>query len=153
MLKEIRRPGPPIDGRELITFTTLYDLTLPRAYREFILKNNGGRPVPAAFPIEGLLGNPVGVVQAFFGLNTTIKTEDLNLVMIDLLGKVPRGIFPFARTDGDDFVCFDLRKAEAPVIFWNRKPFWGNNEWNENDLYPVASNFEHFLAELHDFRP
>ena len=112
------------------------------------METNGGRPQPAGFPIQGLADNPVGVVQAFFGLNAKIKAEDLRSIVEELQGLIPHGIVPIACTDGDDFVCMDLRDTPNVVVFWDRRSFWGANNWNENDLYPIARDFESFLETL-----
>ncbi|HWQ90137.1 MAG TPA: SMI1/KNR4 family protein [Clostridia bacterium] len=146
MLDQMLQPNPPINESQLLAFGARYHIDLPLAYRNFLLKYNGGQPVPAAFPIEGLPDNPAGVIQAFFGLNASLPTEDLDTIMTELADRMPKGILPIACTDGNDFVCFDLREGD-PVVFWDRKPFWGSNVWNDDDLYPVASNFELLLNE------
>jgi hypothetical protein len=63
----------------------------------------------------------------------------------------PPGFVPFACTGGYDFICFDLRKEGAPVVYWDRRPYWGNCIWKEEYLYAVAPNFDAFLDGLHDF--
>jgi len=150
MLRQLLQPNPPIDAGQLLAFGVRYNLDLPLAYRNFLLRNNGGQPVPAAFPIKGFPDNPEGVIQAFFGLNASIPTENLDKIMTELTDRIPKGILPIACTDGDDFVCIDLRKGGEPVVFWDRKPFWGNNVWSDDELYPVTGNFESFLNKLHD---
>jgi hypothetical protein len=149
MLREVIRPNAPVGEEGLESFERRHDLKLPGSYRVFLMQINGGRPVPPLFPIEGFPNNPEGGIQAFFGLAAAIATEDLDLVLADIKGNVPRGILPIACTDGDDFVVLDLREAGVPAKFWDRRPFWGANIWNERDLYPVAKSFDALLASLH----
>ena len=154
MLRELLEPYSPVDEGQIMSFAGRYGLDLPSGYRDFLLKSNGGRPVPAAFPIEGFLNNPVDVIQDFFGLNATIPTSDLDHVMTkEVIGLIPKGILPIACTDHYDFVCIDLRKKGNPVVYWDRRPFWGNEVWNEDDLYPVAETFQMFLDSLHEYSP
>jgi hypothetical protein len=141
----------PIDEQRLKSFEDRHDLGLPEAYRRFLLQHNGGQPVPAAFPIRGFPGNPVGVLQAFFGLDSSIKTLDLDETLLELDGVAPSGIVPIGCTGTDDFVCLDLRAGGSSVVFWDRKPFWGSGIWSEGDVYLVADGFESFMEELHDF--
>lgn len=150
MLQKIVEPNANLSGNELRSFANKNGIQLPKAYEDFLLHTNGGQPVPSAFPITGFPDNPHGVVQAFFGLKANIGAEDLEANLADLERLVPKGILPIAGTEGDDFVVLDLRKPNAPVVFWDRKSFWGSNVWNENDLYPVANDFESFLRALHE---
>jgi hypothetical protein len=151
MLQNIVEPNSNVSEHEVHAFARSHDIRLPERYREFLLATNGGQPVPAAFPISGLADNPVGVIKAFFGLKANIGTEDLDGNLEELQGLVPKGILPIACTDGDDYLVLDLRKAQGPVLFWDRKPFWGTDEWNEEDLYPVAADFEALLHSLHEY--
>ncbi|MDO8839074.1 MAG: SMI1/KNR4 family protein [Parvibaculum sp.] len=150
MLQDVVEPNATIGEIELRSFADRHGIRLPKAYAEFLLRTNGGQPVPAAFPIAGMEGNPSGVIQAFFGLKANIGTEDLESNLTELGETVPMGILPIAGTEGDDFLILDLRKKDAPVLFWDRKPFWGSNLWDESDLYPVAADFELLLRELHE---
>jgi hypothetical protein len=150
MLQNVLEPNSKVSESTLTSFAHRHGIRLPKAYEEFLLNTNGGQPVPAAFPIGGMEDNPEGVVQAFFGLSANIGTEDLEGNLAELGEAVPKGILPIAGTEGDDFLVLDLRQAHAPVLFWDRKAFWGSGLWNESDLYPVASNFESFLRSLHD---
>lgn len=148
MFQKVVDPNPSINDLELQAFARRHGIKLPSEYRTFLLANNGGRPVPPAFPIQGFPDNPIGVIQAFFGLKTEIQTEDLDRILDELHGVIPAGILPIANTDGDDFVVLDLRVPGNPCLFWNRKPFWGDNVWRDEDLYPVAGNFQALLATL-----
>lgn len=150
MLQNIVEPSARISETELKLFAQRHGIHFPKAYEKFLLNTNGGQPVPSAFPIEGLSGNPSGVVQAFFGLKANVGTEDLENNLLELGESVPKGILPIAGTEGDDFLVLDLRQTGAPIMFWDRRKFWGSNVWNESDLYPVANNFETLLSELHD---
>jgi hypothetical protein len=119
-------------------------------YRAFLLKHNGGEPDPPAFPITGFRNNPLGAIQKLFGINATVDVYDLDFVLEDLEGLIPRGVLPIGCTEGDDYVCLDTRREGIPVMYWDRRPFWGNNMWREEYLYPVAANFEAFLKSLQD---
>lgn len=150
MLQHVRDPGPSIEASTLDAFERKYGLGLPAAYRRFLLKSNGGRPCPSNFPIAGLDKNPYGSIQVFYGLGTTPRAVDLNVVLDELQAPtVPRGILPIACTGYEaDELVLDLRDQGAPVKFFDSIPFWGNNIWKESYLYPVADNFDALLASL-----
>lgn len=148
MLHKVLQPNSPINEDKLLSFEVRHNLVLPSTYKDFLLINNGGQPVPSSFPIEGFLDNPFGAIQAFFGLEASIPTEDLDIVLLDIHDKIPHGILPIACTDGDDFICIDLRDRGERIVFWDRKAFWGNNVWTDGDLYRVANSFESLLKRI-----
>ena len=152
MTRKLRivEPNAPTTEEAILSFERRHGLKLPETYRRFLLRSNGGRPVPATFPIRGFPDNPNDDIQVFFGLGSDVRTDDLYAVLSDLNSLIPAGVLPIASTGGDDFVCLDLREKSAPVVFWDRRPFWGTDEWSEHDLYPVASDFEAFLQGLRD---
>ena len=63
---------------------------------------------------------------------------------------LPGGVLPIACTGSSDYLCLDIRQPSAPVVFWDRRPSWGNNVWREDDLYPVAPDFDALLQSLRD---
>lgn len=150
MLREVQTDNRALTKEELQRFAEKANLDIPEPYLRFLQQYNGGRPVPDIFPIEGLPLNPDGAIQVFFGLGDTVPAVDLENVLNDLSASVPRGIFPIACTDGGDYICLDLRKPEKPVVYWDRREFWGNEVWKERYLYPIAPNFEAFLVSLRD---
>jgi hypothetical protein len=150
VLREIASKNPPVDREAIRLFAGKRLLNLPGAYVDFLANSNGGRPRPAHFPRAGLRDNPSGRIQVFFGLYAAIATSDLDLVLDDLPPTVPKELLPIACTEGYDFICLDMRKSPAAVMYWNKRAFWGNEIWRESHLYNIAPNFEDFLDALHD---
>ena len=150
MLERVDEQGPPIEASVIDAFEKKHGLQLPEAYKNFLLQTNGGRPRPGNFPITGLDKNPYGSIQAFYGLKTEHRSEDLDVILDELQAPtVPKGILPIACTGYEaDELVIDLRDPAAPVKFFDSVPFWGNNVWKESYLHPVAVNFDALLASL-----
>ena len=148
MFPKIKEPNPPTSQAIIEDFESTRELTLPSLYKTFLLASNGGRPSPLTFPIEGMALNPLGAVHFFFGIGARLSAYDLASVYDLYAAGLPKSIVPIACTDGDDFVCLDLRDGGERVAFWDRRHFWGTGEWREGDLYHVANSFEEFLASL-----
>jgi hypothetical protein len=140
----------PAKLRDIEAFCNKYTLKLPPAYIQFLLKHNGGKPTPAAFPIKGFPQNPFGAIQAFFGIRATISTEDLENLMLEFEGTFPKDLLPIACTGTGDYLCIDLRNSRGKIVFWDFHPFWGNNIWSENHLYDVASDFAALLDSINN---
>jgi hypothetical protein len=150
MLREMVECNAPIMEEYLDAFELRTKLRLPEAYRRFILKFNGGRPIPPAFPITGFVNNPIGGVQMFFGFKPAMGCYDIEKIFDEDANLIPHGVLSVACTDGADFICLDLRKSGSPVVYWNRRPYWGENNWSEDQLFPIADDFESFLASLRE---
>lgn len=148
MLTIMHEQNSPITREDISEFASRHEIVLPDAYVAFLLKNNGGRPEPGAFPIHGMPDNPFGIIEVFHGINSKNDTDDLGWILAEVCTYTPKGLVPIACTGTGDYVCIDLRRPNSPVVFWDTKPSWGNNIWNEKDLYPVAESFESFLEEL-----
>lgn len=150
MLRRVNEPNPQITEADVRRFESKHDIVLPECYRQFLLQYNGGRPQPTDFPIRGFANNPFGAVHEMFGISLKNSVYDLDSVLTELEGTVPHGLVPIGCTEGDDFVCLDLRQRGEPVVYWDRRPFWGNNIWKEEYLYPIADSFGDFLEKLED---
>lgn len=70
----MRVSAPSIDDKDIEDFEKSLKILLPDCYKEFLKKNNGGRPTPKYFPISGFKNNPVGQIQDFFSINDPIKS-------------------------------------------------------------------------------
>ena len=148
MFPNVQSANPPASMAAIREFEHSRGLDLPSLYREFLLATTGGSPDTPLFPIEGMALNPHGLIQVFFGIGAGLPTSDLAKVYDMYVGGFPQGIVPIACTDGDDFICLDLRNGHERVAFWDKRHFWGTGEWRESDLYHVADSFADFLASL-----
>jgi hypothetical protein len=151
MIKEIIDPNPPTTLDQIATFENRWKIQLPEAYRNFLLNNNGGEPVPAAFPIIDMPHNPTGEIRAFFGLGAKIESEDLEWYLKHLtIPQIPK-ILPIAYTPMGDYLCLDTSRPKSAVIYWDRKMCWGDG--NKIVFYLVAKSFEEFLALIDEYPP
>lgn len=144
---EFKSTNPSIDITRIQKFQESQGIDLPKCYRDFLLKNNGGRPIQNIFPIIGF-EDPFGSIQVFFGLDTPVKSSDLNWQIKNRIVPFPNGLLEIACTDGDDLVCIDTAVTDAPVYFFDHRPSWGNGIWRNEDLYRVAASFLDFLSKL-----
>jgi len=136
--------GPPLDERELTSFEKEHGLSLPAAYREFLLATNGGRPERDLMAIRGLKGNPVGRIHVFFGLKDPIESCNLDWNLAVFRDRIPASLLPIATTEGADQVCLSVTGERAGAIF-----YWdGYARAGERNLYFLANDFASFIASL-----
>jgi len=148
MIKQIIKSNAPVSLDQIAAFENRWRIKLPEAYRSFLLKNNGGEPIPARFPITDMPYNPKGEIEVFFGLGAEIESEDLNWVLENLTVQQPTGVVPIARNPMGNYLCLDTSKPGGPIIYWDQKECWGDG--NKIVFYPVVNSFEELLAVLED---
>jgi hypothetical protein len=145
---EFKTTNPAIEGADLDAFQREWGGSLPKCYRDFLLHNNGGRPLKSVFPISGFAEGTFGSIQVFFGLKTAVKTSDLTWRIKNRIPQFPVGLLEIASTDGNDLICIDTKKEDVPVYFLDHRPSWGNGVWKDEALYFVAASFQDFVSKL-----
>jgi hypothetical protein len=122
-------------------------IRLPDEYKTFLLRYNGGRPRPSAFPIQGLVNNPFGVIQVFFGIDDPVESCNLDWNIKTLGRRLPANLFPIACDDGGDIVCLSLSGDDVgSVLFWDC--YDEPDEPSYVNVYRIAESFPAFLAGL-----
>jgi hypothetical protein len=75
------QPAGPTNAEQIAVFEKHIGYELPTAYREFLLRHNGGHPVPDAFILRSDRGEEEDVVMCFFPLREValghVDVEDL----------------------------------------------------------------------------
>ena len=135
--------GPPIGETEVDAFEKKYNISLPPAYRRFLIETNGGRPERDAFSVPGFTESSI---QVFLGLNDPITSCNLDWCREVYSDRLPEHIMPIATTGLADIVCMSIGQDTAgAVYYWDGvhiSPTYG-------ELYLVANSFEEFLERLY----
>jgi hypothetical protein len=134
--------GPTIDDRQIEELEKEIDVHLPADYREFLLKNNGGAPVPDTIAVPGAPGMPTDV-QTFFGIDRTVATSNLrwNFSMVEEYCLPP--MLPIACDSGGNLFCFRIvDRAMRDVVYC---------DLSDGKIYPVADGFQNFLSRIRPY--
>lgn len=120
----LKRPGPKITEAEVDAFERQLPRPLPKDYREFLLKYNGGSPVVGE--VRGRDDNPDipychgDAVRGFFKLAATgteiSKYEQLRLPQ-EIPWEVPHHFLLIADDAGGNSFLLDLNSADGTVLF------------------------------------
>lgn len=125
---------------------------LPSKYREFLLSYNGGRPIPADFPITGFPNNPSGGIQIFLGIDRKYNSSNIAWSYKILSKRIPTFFLPIAGTDVGNLVCLAIGgENEGKVYLWDHE-----NEHTPptyRNVYLIADSFQAFLNSIyyHDY--
>jgi cell wall assembly regulator SMI1 len=149
MIEEISECGPPLNDENVRLLENELGFSLPKEYRDFLLRYNGGRPIPRAFPIRNLTNNPFGVIQVFFRIGGDFETSTLIWNWEIHNGRIPSNLFPIACDDGGDLICISLFGDDAEsVVFWDYHQ--ETNEPTYDNVYHIADSFEEFLESIQE---
>jgi len=94
--------GTMLTETDIVNLEAELGFTLPVEYRAFLRRYNGGRPVPSAFPIEGLEGNSFGAIQIFLRHRSRIESSNLLWTNQITEDRLPHRLLPIARTGCGD---------------------------------------------------
>ena len=149
MITRIDDCGPSLTDQDIDSLESRIGSKLPVEYRHFLLRHNGGRPTPNAFPIEGFPDNPFGVIQVFFRVNGSLESSNAIWNWEVGRGRMPSNLLPIACDDGGDLICLSLFGEDAgAVLFWD---FYGESpEPSYSNVYRIARTFAEFLDGIRE---
>ncbi len=149
MIEQMEGCGRRLSDEDIRELEDRIGIRLPGDYKAFLVKYNGGRPRPRAFPIEGLANNPFGVVLDFFGIDDPVESCNLDWNFEVHRGRVPVNLFPIACDDGGDLICLSLLGHDTgSVLFWDY-----HNEPSEpsyENVYKIAASFSEFIGGMRE---
>lgn len=91
---------------------------LPDDYASLVQRVNGGQPDHDAFDIEGRFE---AVLNRLLPIGEQ-HPGNMELTAARLAERLPRGIVPFADDPFGNFICFDYRYGNRPVVvFWDHE--------------------------------
>lgn len=141
------RQGPPITEADLDAFESRLGQRLPADYRQFMLSQNGGRPIPNYLP-----SNPNVGIGVFFCL-TSDDQDDSMAQMLDVYSdRYPPRMLPIAESAGGNLICLSLTgDDENSVYFWEHEMESDEGEPpREDNLEKIADSFADLLENLDD---
>ncbi|NBW36200.1 MAG: SMI1/KNR4 family protein [Cytophagia bacterium] len=133
-----------VDLRRIEEFEQLNSIKLPSDYREFLIKNNGGRPTP----------NTLSIVETdvnyLFGIHDGPAWADLIRTIDTYEGRIPDWYMPIGVDSGGNLFIQSLYKENFGVIaFWDheRESKDDGREYFDN-LTWLANSFKEFFNGL-----
>jgi len=144
----IKEQGPRISAEDVRDFEEYLGATLPEQYQRFLLMYNGGLPEPDAVDVEGLKGGGADV-HVLYGIGVPIESERLDW-NYELLRehRIEAWQLPIASDSFGNAYILSLRDEDRGVItYCDLQTVYGRLEVKP-DFYPVASDFDTFLARL-----
>lgn len=149
MAYEITESGDPVFEVDIKRLEKKCNVHLPEDYKEFLIRNNGGRVEPKSFFVGDPRNDRIGQVHYFFIINHPMECcrPDSNYEVF--LGRIPRNYFPIATEDGGNIICLSLNAKDYGSVH-----YWDHNEeglcQNFENVHKLAPTFTEFLNGLFD---
>lgn len=133
-------------------FERFMDRKFPKDYRNFLLKNNGGRPVPDCFNFfDGQSGS---IVNQFYKIISKDDYDDLLKTIRIFDQRIPSDFVPIADDPYGNQICIAISGPNYGKIY-----FWDHEFETDDEVLPtmdnmtlIAQSFANFLEALYKLR-
>lgn len=136
---EIVASKPPATEPAIARLEKQLKSKLPVAYREFLLRHNGGQPEPATF-VPADRDKPTEVINSFLAVDGDPDVDDLATFLKLYKGRVPKGCLPVAYDAFGNLICIGLAGKDRGHIYFL------NHERGDKRL--IAENWDAFLESF-----
>jgi hypothetical protein len=143
---------PPITAADLDLLERQLGLPLPAPYSAFLLRHNGGRPMPNTIRIDGLDGNEADV-HTIYGLGAGPGTDgDSILWNLEVLREqgLPTGLLPIAYDSFGGPYCLVLLQGTVGYDLGNVL-FIEREQHDPAQAFLAAKDFDEFLNSLYEY--
>lgn len=147
MLNRMNDCGRLLAEGDIASFEDTIGRVLPERYKAFLLLYNGGLPAPDSFPIEGMSGNPYGIIQEFLGIDCPIDSSNLAWNYEILKGRIPDDLIAIACTPSGDVICISISGERiGSVLLWDC--YHEHSPPTNANVYRIAQTFDEFINGL-----
>ncbi|MBK9262343.1 MAG: SMI1/KNR4 family protein [Polyangiaceae bacterium] len=135
---------------EIEQFEKRRGIALPQEYKRFLLKSNGGRPVPDTFDVPGW-AHDGSVIHHFHGIHwgEYYKLDEECEAYQD---RIPADLLPIAADVFGNAICLGWKgKRRGKIYFWDHEDELDENGLSRQDysnVFLVANSLEEFLGKL-----
>lgn len=138
----------PASEESIRTLEKRYRITLPKEYRDFLLKYNGGIPVPDAFDFANK--NSGSTIDTFYGF---VEEDVNNLVsnIKDYRNRIPKSLFPIASDVFGNNICIGIKDdVYGKIYFWDHESEKSKPDFS--NITFVSDSFDKFINSLYEFK-
>jgi hypothetical protein len=141
-----------ISLREIREIENTIGHALPPQYTDFLLKNNGGAPIPNCVRTDSFPGSSITSIEEFFGINSWLNAHDILWNYRLWIEDSPKKLLPIADdVSGSVFVLSLSGDDYNHVYYWDyykqRCKVRTRYPWT----YPVSSSFQEFCESFEEY--
>ena len=144
----VESPNPygELDSVQLREFETQLGCKLPSAYRKFLLKFNGAKPIPSDFKI----GRGASSLHHVYGLHNGPGYCHLAATWGTLQDRIPDSLLPIADDPGGNQICIGIKgKYKGRIYFWDHEV--DSDKPNFKNVRKISESFGRFTESLFEW--
>jgi hypothetical protein len=152
MTLEMTGTHGPLDENCLRALEQIWEFQLPKEYRIFLLKYNGGRPNLTFFNYKNT-DDDGSVIDCFFG----IYKDDNNNLLKNIMGvgdRYPSNSFPIADDVFGNRICIIVKGPDrGKIYFWDHETEADTDQGEVADysnMTLIADSFNEFIDGLYE---
>ncbi|MBC1359129.1 SMI1/KNR4 family protein [Listeria booriae] len=143
---KLSNPNGKIKEDDIQKFESINGFVLPKAYRLFLLENNGGETEPSTFFISENEG--ISVLNSFFGLGDIYENLQDFVEIYD--ERLPDGFIPIGNDPAGNVICVSINESSSDNIY-----FWDHEQEIENpnemsNVFFLANDIEAFINNFYE---
>lgn len=145
MSPRIAESGKPLSAEEVAAFEDRNGVALPDTYKQFLLRNNGGRVSPCNFDVPNWPGKWSSVAHF---LKMTDEKYGLQYWYTEFDDRLPDVFLCIAVDPGGNFLCVGYESPYVgEIYYWDSSPDWNLTE-ETGTIFLVAKDVNEFLENL-----
>lgn len=140
--------GPPLTDLRIGALERELGVALPHGYRSFLLRHNGGRPKPDFFPIRDFDRSSFGSVHYFFGVDGTVRSNNVDWNYRTYYRRIPIELLPIAGDGSGNLICLSIIGSNEDAVY-----YWDHDDERSpptyDNIYVIAETFDKFLGSIY----
>ncbi len=133
----------PITKNNINKVEKYFKIKFPTDYSDFILKNNGGKPLKKYFKTKDKKEH---ILESLISLISTKDSQSLIKTYLNVSDRLPKKIIPIGLDPFGNFICFDFNQSSPSICFWDHEIAFKNPS---KSIIKIASSFTEFLNSLY----
>jgi hypothetical protein len=151
MQMDTTNPYGATSPEAIAEFEARWGVLLPFEYQQFLLKSNGGMPIPENFRVPDFHGQG-SALTSFYGIHNGPEHNRLDQACDVHRERIPADLIPIAWDAFGNEVCIGWKgERQGKIYFWDHE-----DELDENGLFVqdyrnvfwVANSLQEFLDSL-----
>ncbi|MHA3916577.1 SMI1/KNR4 family protein [Halovulum sp. GXIMD14793] len=137
-------PNKPTTAEEIAAFETRLGRALPKAYKAFLLTQNGGLPARSLFRYDGRRKDSVN----FYGVGVATSYNNIDKTLTVFAGRIPDGFLAIGDDPGGNQICMSLDEPGAMYLWDHEREADEGQPPTMANMHPSEPSFEAFINSL-----
>lgn len=137
-------PLNPVSDDAIARMETQLHISLPKDYRSFLQRYQGGVPAETDFALSDRRKKHVSI-GSFLSVDAERAADYIPRVRELLSDRLPLRVIPIAIGPGGDYVTMDFRSPSPSVVYWHHE-----RTGDPDEFTPIAPSFGGFLSLLYE---